>query len=410
MSNSPLAGLRVLDFSWVWSGPLVATILAEFGADVIKVEHGKRLDNSRLRGRPAVKDRTIEGPSIELNPYYHQTNHDKRSITVNLKEPRGIALLHRLVEQSDIVVENLTPGALGRVGLGYEKLSAINPRIIMLSMSAVGQSGPLSDMRAYAPVMSSFCGLETAIGYPGGQPLGMMNFGYGDPNAAVHSLLPLLAAVYERETSGRGCHIDMSQLEALLAVLPEPVADWTLNSREVVTSGARHKTLCPHGIFPAKGSDRWLSIAVLNDESWKNLVGLMGDPALLRGSGFARVEDRQAAIELIESELSKWTATQERDALVEKLRNAGIASSPVNSIEEQWDDPQFLHRGVRKPVEHPLFGPEKLYSTPWTMSETPPRVAASAPLLGADNDDVFGALLKLSREEIEALKQDGVIA
>jgi crotonobetainyl-CoA:carnitine CoA-transferase CaiB-like acyl-CoA transferase len=410
MSNSPLAGLRVLDFSWVWSGPLVATMLAEFGADVIKVEHGKRLDNSRLRGRPTVKGRTIEGSSIELSPYFHQTNHDKRSITVNLKDARGIALLHRLVEQSDIIVENLTPGALSRVGLGYERLSGINPRIIMISMSAVGQSGPMSDMRAYAPIMSSFCGLETAIGYAGEPPLGMMNFGYGDPNAAIHSLLPLLGAVYARETSGQGCHIDVSQLEALLAVLPEPITDWTLNSREPTTNGARHKKLCPHGIFRAKGSNRWLSIAVLDDESWEKLVGLAGNPGPLQDPRFLQVENRLAAIDLIEDELSKWTVTQERDTLVERLRNNGIASSPVNSIEEQWDDPQFLHRGVRRPVEHPLFGAEKLYATPWTMSETPPQVTKSAPVLGTDNAYVFGTLLKLSNEEIQALEKEGVIA
>ena len=196
-SSRPLEHLRVLDFSWVWSGPLVTSILAEFGAQVIKVEHGRRLDNSRLRVRPLRDGRPVEGPSIEIGPYFHQSNHDKLSITVNLKSPDARGPLDQLVGISDIVVENLSPGALARVGMGYERLSSLNPKLIYLSMAAAGQTGPLSGLRAYAPIMSSYCGFETLVGYPNEPPMGMMNFGYGDPNAAVHGLVALLAAVYE---------------------------------------------------------------------------------------------------------------------------------------------------------------------------------------------------------------------
>ena len=306
----PLANLRVLDFSWVWSGPLVTAILAEFGAEVIKVEHGERLDSARLRGRPMQGGKPMQGPSIEIGPYFHQTNHDKRSITVNLKSPAARALLDRLAGISDIVVENLSPGALTRVGLGYERLAAINPRLIYLSMAAAGQSGPMSAMRAYAPIMSSYCGFEGLIGYPGEAPIGMMNFGYGDPNAAVHALLPLLAAIHEAEDSGLGQHIDMSQIEALMCVVAEPLIDRFMNGRDAVPTGNRHPRMAPHGIFPAAGDDRWVSIAVADDEQWQRLIDLMARPAWACDAGLAQAPQRVRAAALIETGLARWTGTR----------------------------------------------------------------------------------------------------
>ena len=301
INRRPLAHLRVLDLSWVWSGPLVTAMLAEFGAQVIKIEHGQRLDNARLRGKPLRDGKPVEGPSIETAPYFHQTNHDKFSVTVDLKAPAARDLLDQLVGISDIVVENLSPGALTRVGLGYERVFALNPRIVYLSMAAAGQTGPLSTLRAYAPIMSSYCGFETLIGYPGEAPIGMMNFGYGDPNAAIHGLLPLLAAVYEAEATGRGQHIDMSQIEALLAVIAEPVIDYFMNGREARPEGNGHPSMAPHGIYPAAGDDRWVSIAVADDAQWQCLVELMdkpawaADPALVRLQGNPQLRQQLGA-------------------------------------------------------------------------------------------------------------------
>ena len=406
----PLANLRVLDFSWVWSGPLVTAILAEFGAEVIKVEHGERLDSARLRGRPMQGGKPMQGPSIEIGPYFHQTNHDKRSITVNLKSPAARALLDRLAGISDIVVENLSPGALTRVGLGYERLAAINPRLIYLSMAAAGQSGPMSAMRAYAPIMSSYCGFEGLIGYPGEAPIGMMNFGYGDPNAAVHALLPLLAAIHEAEDSGLGQHIDMSQIEALMCVVAEPLIDRFMNGRDAVPTGNRHPRMAPHGIFPAAGDDRWVSIAVADDEQWQRLIDLMARPAWACDAGLAQAPQRVRAAALIETGLARWTGTRTQADLAASLRGAGIACSPVQDIAAQWADPHFAARALRQPATHPLSGPEMLYRTPWNMECSRPEIRASSPLLGQDNDHVFESLLGLDADEVARLKADGVIA
>ena len=409
-SFRPLQGIRVLDFSWVWSGPLVTSVLAEFGAEVIKVEHGQRLDNSRLRGRPLRDGQPVEGPSIETGPYFHQTNHDKLSVTLNLKSPDAQPLLDQLVAQSHVLVENLSPGALARQGLGYGRLAAINPRLVYLSMAAAGQTGPLSGLRAYAPIMSSYCGFETLVGYPGEPPIGMMNFGYGDPNAAVHGLMPLLAALYEAEATGQGVHIDMSQIEALLAVMPEPLIDQAMNGRDAVPTGNRHRHMAPHGIYPAAGSDRWVTIAVSDDDQWRTLLDLMGSPPSAAEPSLRAAAGRLRQQDTIDAELRAWTRTQEREALVARLRSAGIASSPVQDVEQQWDDPQFLARAIRQETTHPITGPEMLYHAPWVMERNPPHIAASAPLLGQDNERVFCGLLGLSPERLAALKAQGVIA
>ena len=411
MSNQrPLEHLRVLDFSWVWSGPMVTAILAEFGAQVIKVEHGERLDSSRLRGRPLAEGKPMPGPSIEIGPYYHQTNHDKLGITLNLKSPEARALVDRLVGISDIIVENLSPGALSRVGLGWERVSAINPRLIYLSMAAAGQAGPMSGMRAYAPIMSSYCGLEGMIGYAGEAPIGMMNFGYGDPNAAIHSLLPLLAAIHEREATGQGRHIDMSQIESLLAVIAEPLIDQMMNGREAAPAGNRHPRMAPHGIYPAAGEDRWVSIAVADDLQWRSLVDLMGQPAWALDPALAQATQRVARCADIDSALAQWTAGHAPEWLVARLRATGIACTPVQDIAAQWADPHFTARGIRQQATHPINGPEWLYTAPWTMEHNRPEIRASAPLLGQHNDHVFRTLLGLDADHVERLKADGVIA
>ncbi len=409
--EQPLAGLRVLDFSWVWSGPLVTSILAEFGAEVIKIEHGQRLDNSRLRGRPVREDGSpVEGPSIEIGPYYHQTNHNKLSITIDLKSPEARPLLEQLAAKSDVVVENLSPGALARQGMGWPQLSAINPRLVYLSMAAAGQDGPAAGMRAYAPIMSSFCGFEALVGYADEEAIGMMNFGLGDPNAAIHALVPLLAAIDIARRTGRGQHIDMAQIEAILSVSAEPITDWFMNRRQARPQGNRHPEIAPHGIFPALGDDRWVSIAAPDDQAWQSLVACMGSPDWASVEAYRTAAGRLAQVASIEDRLAQWTSTRERDWLVSSLRAAGLACSPVQDVREQWQDPHFVARGVRQAVVHPISGAEQLYRAPWLMSPVRPIIRSSAPLLGQHNQDVFSKLLGLSPERIAALQAAGVIA
>ncbi len=363
-TGKPLSGLRVLDLGWVWSAPQVGGILAQFGAEVIKVEHAGRPDNTRLSG-PIVKDgRRIEGPATEMSPMFHQINQGKLGITLNMKEPEGLELIKRLAARSDIVIENMSAGAMERTGLGYDVLRGLNPGAIMLAMSGAGQFGPLWDMRTYAPVMSSFAGLESLVGYEGEAPLGALNFALGDPNAAVHALVAVFAALLRRQMTGTGCYIDLSQTEALLATLAPYLLLAQTGGRQPAPTGNAHPAMAPHGIYPASGTDRWLTIAVADDAQWAAFAALSGLAGEAGGNGFDTAAERLAHHADLDRIVAGWTAGQDRDALVARLRQAGIASSPVQSIEEVWADPHFAARAMKHPVELPSWAPRTCSGRP----------------------------------------------
>lgn len=406
----PLAGLRVLDFGWVWSAPWVGTILGELGAQVIKVEHALRPDNLRLAGRVFRDGKMVEGPSKEMSPMFHQINHGKHGITLNAKDPRGVALLKRLVAISDIVVENMSPGSMERSQLGYNDLRDVNPRIIMLAMSAAGQFGDLANMRAYAPTMSSFVGMEALVGYPGEEPIGALNFGLGDPNASVHALVAVLAALRRVGSTGQGCYIDLSQIEALLGTLRPHLLDTQVSGRQTPTKGNRHPEMAPHGIYPAAGDDAWLTLAVADDLQWQALTQLAADQPWTQDARFDTATGRLIHNAELDGLIAQWTIRQGRDQLADRLRHAGIASTPVLSVQEQWQDPHFASRQIKQSVEIPVYGQEDMFKAPWRFSDFTPEISRCGPMLGQHNDMIFGELLGLSADEIAELKQSGVIA
>ena len=408
--DKPLAGVRVLDLGWVWSAPWVGGILAEFGARVIKVEHGGRPDNTRLAGRPIRNGQPVPGPSKEMSSMFHQINHGKLGITLNAKEPRAVALLKRLAADSDVVIENMSPGAMDRAGLGYEALRAVNPRIVMLSMAAAGQFGPLAPMRTYAPVMSSFVGLEALIGYRHEPPIGSLNFAIGDPNGSVHGLVALLAALLHGRHTGVGCYIDLSQIEAMLTTLGPYVLSTQVTGQQALPLGNAHPDMAPHGIYPAKEKDAWLSIAVTTDRQWAMLASLAQDEPWAHDTRFLTAALRVQHVDELDAVLRVWTAAYPRDELVARLRSAGIASSPVLTIQEQWNDANFAARAVKKRVELPYYGDEDLFKVPWRFSDMTPEIETSGPTLGQHNRLVFCEMLGLSDAEFTELEESGVIA
>ena len=406
--GKPLAGLRVLDLGWVWSAPQMGSILAQLGADVIKVEHSKRLDNARMSG-PIIRDgQRIDGVTTEMSPMFHQINKGKRGITLNTKLPEGVALARRLAARSDIVLENMSAGTMERTGLGYADLSPLNPALIMVAMSGAGQFGPLADMRTYAPAMSSFAGLEALVGYPGEPPVGALNFAVGDPNAAGHGLVAVFAALIRRRSTGTGCYIDLSQTEALLATLTPYMLAAQLDGRQPAPMGNAHPTMAPHGIYPAAGDDRWLSIVVATDEQWRALAALVGEP-WTGEARFATAAGRVAAGAELDRLLSAWSARHHRDRLVARLRAAGLAASPVHDIEGFWDDAQFAARGMQEPAELPGLGTEALFRAPWLFSDFQPGGDGRGPMLGEHNAAVLKGVLGLSDAEFDRLTEEGVI-
>ena len=403
MSATPLAGVRILAVEQQQALPFATQLFARMGAEVIKVEHPGRLDNSRMSGRVYKDGAIVDGPTLEMSPFFHQINHGKLGITLDLKDARAIEVLKSLAKISDVVIENMTAGAIERAGLGWDVLHEINPALVMLSMTGAGQFGPQAGMRSYAPLMSSYVGLDALVGYSGEDPVGCVAFGVGDPNATSHGLLALLAGLVRRNVTGRGCFIDLSQTESLLATLT-PYLLQTQSSGEVIKPrGNASEAMAPHGIFPAAGNDRWLSIAVQSDTQWAALTQLAADAPWAKDARFATTAGRLAHCQQLTGDIARWSASQERDSLVAMLRGAGVPASPVLSLQEQAADIHFSHRALRHTVNLPFYGPEPLYRAPWRFSGMDPAIERCGPSMGEHNQQVLGGLLGLPRERIDEL-------
>lgn len=405
----PLDDIRVLDLSWVWSGPMVGYILAEFGAEVIKVEHSQRLDNVRLRGAPIINGKKISGPSIEVGPYFHNLNRNKLSITLNLKKTKGVQLFLDLVKQSDVLIENFTPETLPKLGLDYQTLSNYRPELIVLSLYGMGKSGPLANVRAYAPIISSLTGIEYLIGYEGEAPLGMMNFGLSDPNAAMQGVLAVLGALLQRDDTGQGVHIEISQLEAALNLMGEAMLEYQM-SGTIPGSLANHdRNQAPHGIYPCKGKDQWIAISAASDDQWDKLANAIAGPNRAFPGEWSTVQGRIRNRNQIDEVISAWTAHFTKEQLFGVLQEQGVPAAPVLSMEEVNMNEHLCYRRLRQKAIHPYLGEELLYSVPWNFNGFEGDIRRSAPLLGEHNSYVFGELLGLSEEQLQLLVKDKII-
>jgi crotonobetainyl-CoA:carnitine CoA-transferase CaiB-like acyl-CoA transferase len=400
------SGLRVLDLSWVWSGPMVSASLADLGADVIKLENPDRLDNARLRARPLRDGVPVEGPLVEISQYFHQNNRGKRSMYLDIKDPAGAEMFRRLVRVSDVLVENLTPGVFERAGLGYADIVADNPRLIWLAASAVGRGGPLAGLRAYAPIMSSLAGIEGLVGYEDDPELGMLGFGLGDANAGSHALFALLAALVGRQRDGRGRYIDMSQTEAAAAILVEPLVEAQLRGADPGACGAAHPEFAPHGHYKCGGSDEWVAIAVTDDAMWRRLAAVTGGPALAGDPQFETTQLRHRRSTEIDQMISTWTSQHSRDAVVARLADNEVTAAPVFTV----DEARVAFGDYMGTVRHPVTGDEELAPIPWELSDTPWSMSRAAPLVGEHTEEIMRDLLGLddvySRRYIERFRSE----
>ena len=389
-----LAGLRVLDLSWVWSGPLTCSILADLGAEVIKVEHPSRLDSVRQRGRPIRDGKEVEGPVAELNPWFNQLNHGKRSVMLDMKSAEDQAQIRRLAATCDVVVENMRPGALAKAALGYSDLCKVNPAIIMLSMSLAGQAGPLSHMKGYAGIMTSMAGLESLVGYveaDGTQTVvGMAKTALGDPNAATHAVGVLIAALYRRKMTGQGLWIDLSQTDAILSILAGPLIESQLHGAAPVM-GNRHSLYAPHGHFQCREQETWVAISVQSERQWRQLLVAINDAGLSRYAALdasARVARRPD----IERALQAWTGAHTADEIIAKLTAARVPVAPVATYQAMSRAAWRQQRSLTRTVEHPYVGTQDVVVPPWRFAGQTAGVARPAPLLGADTGAVLAEL------------------
>ena len=387
-----LRGLRVLDFTWVWSGPMVTSILADLGAEVIKVEHPTRPDSLRLRARPLRDGKPMAGPQGELNPWFNQLNHGKKSVIADLKSPQDRERLLKLARTCDVVVENMRPGALAAVGLGYHDLAKRNPGIVMMSMSMAGQAGPLAQMKGYAGIMTSMAGLESITGYASQEAdapfTGMTMTALGDPNGAAHGMAALLAALHRRAATGQGVWIDLAQTDAILAIMGAPILEAQLLGHAPVR-GNTHPNLFPHGQYQCAGEDRWLALAIVNDAQWAGLAGVIG-PTLAPFAALG-LGGRQAQRAPIEAAISAWTRGHSEQEAVNLLQPLGIACAPVATYEEMLDSGWMTERGLTRTVQHPWIGTQDVFVPPWRFGDRSCGVDVAAPLLGQHTADILGS-------------------
>jgi benzylsuccinate CoA-transferase BbsF subunit len=402
--NQPLRGIRILDFGWILSVPHCTAWLGTLGAEVIRVESAARLDLGRL-GITGAADGI---PGVNRSASFNGLNYSKQSITLNVGTPEGLALARELVKVSDVVTENFATGVMDRLGLGYEALRAIKPDIIMLSGSTLGTSGPDREATGWGPNVCSYAGLPFLSGYPDGPPA---DLGGIWPDYMIGTLMAfaVLSAVHHHRRTGEGQRIEVAMGEVVTAMIPEAVLDYTMNGREPRRAGNRDATMAPHGVYPCRGEDAWVAIAVASDAEWRALaqeIATAGWPADPR---FAGVDGRLRHQDELDGLLGTWTRGYTPYEVMEKLQAVGVAAGPVLSIPGLMDDPHLQSRGFVVTMDHPEVGRRAVAGLPARFGAMPELAYAPAPCLGEHNAPVFDGLLHLGPDEIERLLAAKVI-
>lgn len=400
-TTQPLAGVRVVNLGWIWAAPALAGAMADMGADVIKIETGRRVDNTRRSGALYKDVPLLNHSSLTLL-------RGQRSVTLDLANPesRGVAL--EIIAASDVVVENYRPGTVARWGLDYEAVRRARPDVIMLSLSAGGQTGPLSKITTFGSTLSCLTGLDSIQGYFQDEP---QAFGTAhiDPLNAYFGLTAALSALRHRERTGQGQYIDLGQWEATTTLFGAPMLDYQWNGRAQGTMGNRDVAMAPHGVYPALGEDAWIAIAVENESQWRAFRKALGNPAWAGESRFADIYRRLRNQDALDERIAGWTRHRDARDTAMALQRAGVPAFPVLSDAEAFDDPHYTARGGWVEVDHP-FGKMMLNGIPWKIKGAPGEVRKAAPLLGQHNYEVFRELLGMSAGQTARLEGAGAIA
>ena len=411
----PLEGVRIVDFTHVLVGGYCSLLWASLGAECIKVESAARRDPVRQRhDRGAAQDRSQGRMSARrARGGLDEFGLNKRSVTLNLKEPRAVGLAKRLAAVSDLVGENFRPGVLDRLGLGYEALREVRPDLVYLSMSAGGGYGPDRHDAGYASVFAAMSGFSSVWGYGDDAPPVLFRLP-SDMCAGAMGAFVSVAALARARRTGQGAHIDLANRETLASYLGDAFLDYTFNGRVPGRRGNRHPAWAPHNVYPSAGEHeggRWISVAVTSDGEWRALAAAMGGPEWALDARFRRAAGRLAHREELDRRIGEWTAGQDGFALAERLQAAGVPATPVAYPEDIAASPQLEARGAW--LDAPLpdgSGTTRWFSPPWRFSKTPTARAAPAPAVGEANGYVFGELLGMSGDEIAGLAAEGVIA
>ena len=418
-----LAGVRVLDFTWVRAGPWATRWLGAFGADIIKIEWPEHLDILR-------SNRTTIPPGIEPSPnapgQFADTNVNKLGLTINVRTPRGLELTKRLITVSDVVIENFSSRVMRTWGIGYDVMQQLKPDIIYVSMAGFGHTGRHHHYTTMGPSAQALSGQTFLSGLPDKPPAGW-GWSYLDDTGGMYGAMCVLTALHHRNATGQGQHVDLSQMTGGITLTGSAFLDHTVNGRAARREGYppgnrtawpgtppvhsyRGPTVAPHNAYRTHGGGHndWCVIACFCDAEWQTLVDLMGRPGWALATKFGNLSGRLQHQEELDQGIERWTQTLEKYELTEKCQAGGVRAMPVQSAEDRVEhDPQLKARGMYAELDHPLLGRRKVQNVPFKHSKTPAAVHRPAPLIGQHTRQVMQERLGLSLNDIKAGYADG---
>ena len=392
----PLDGLKVIDLTRVLAGPFSTMLLADMGADVIKIENPKGGDDSRAFG-PFKNG---------LSAYYVSLNRSKRSITLNLKEERARGILKKLVEKADVLVENYKPGTMKKLGLDYDVLKTVNPRLIYAASSGYGQTGPYSSKAAYDLILQGMSGFMSITGFDAEHPV-KAGSSIADVFAGVFTTVGVLAALEHRNKTGLGQIVDVAMMDCMISTLENAVAAFDCSGIPPLPIGNVHRSIAPFASFPT--SDGLINVCAGNDELWRRFCDIVGMNKYTTDERFADNRARVENFRELSKIIAEHTAKRTTDEWINALDAVQVPCGPIMNIEQVVKDPQVKARNMIVELEHPEVGKFMVPGVPIRFSDTPAMIKSFAPALGEHNFEVYGELLDISREEVEALHNDGVI-
>lgn len=396
IQNGPIQGTKVLELSHVMAGPTCARILADLGAEVIKLERLEGEDSRRMA--PPWQGDEAAG--------FLMLNRNKRGLAVNLKDGRGKEIVRRLVRDCDIVIENFRKGTLDRLELGYEELSRINPGLIFCEISGYGRTGPYADKGGFDVVAQAMAGVLSVTGEQEGRPPVKAGVPVADIGAGMYGVIGILAALIRRRETGRGQRVDTSLLEAAASFMTWPAASYYADGSIAKPMGTAHPLDAPYQAFQA--SDGWFIVGAANQANWLRMVTVIGAEHLAEDPRFLENPDRVENLQELVSALSEIFLEKTKAEWIELLDSAGVPTGPINSIEEMLNNPQIIDRGMVRTVKHSTLGSIKTLGLPIRFSQTPSEFERGAPTLGEHTNEILSDI-GYSSSELEALVEHGVV-
>ena len=416
----PLEGIRILDFTVVWAGPYATQLLAEWGAEVIRVESTKFFPSTTRGGLARPSAELVrsggQGGYPDYEPGERPWNRaalfnvharNKRSVTMDLTRPEGQEVFERLVRASDGLVENNAPNTMERAGVSWERLSKINPRFILVRMPAFGLTGPYRAYRTFGSHMEAVSGHYSLFGYPGALADESGTSLLADPAAGVSGATAFMAGLRHRRRTGEGVQLELATAENFTGYLGDYILDHSMNGRDAAYRGNRDLVYAPQGVYPCAGDDRWLAISIGTDEAWRALCGVMARDDLAADPRYATPDARRAAHDDLDAEIMTWSIFQDALEAMHQLQAAGVAAGAILNEADAYADPHLRARSYFQPLTHPEAGTHEYPGVLWRASNTPNALRHAAPRLGEDNEYVYKDLLGYSDAEYRHFEATG---